>query len=268
MGTAETRFDALQDRRNSLLWWYDVADVLAGMPMPRTEIIESEELATWTDCIMNGEPFTPAPSWVSHLQELAANIGYPLFLRDDQVSAKFSGRQSCLVSKPTLLLEHIEEILVYHRGQVGTPAPHALVLREYLRKGEITREGKVVKPFPAFGPSSMLPIGAERRYFVRDGKAECHHPYWPEEAIYGVQGVTEAEWKERLRLFNSESYEEIEYLTALTERFGQCLTGYWSSDFMFGSRKDDAPRWYFIDAALGDCSQHWDCPYAVTNRQY
>jgi len=121
---------------------------------------------------------------------------------------------------------------------------NALVFREFIQ---------MKYSFRAFGG---LPIGHERRYFLRDGKVICHHPYWPLDAIKFWQGTPKPiNWKFQLHYLNREYKGEIKILTVYAQNIATVLSGYWSVDFC-RSTKDG---WYFIDCASGEDSWHPEC---------
>ncbi len=109
-----------------------------------------------------------------------------------------------------------------------------------------------------------MPAVREWRCFVRDGKVECQHPYWPQDALQdGIGGPVGAE-----ALFKAltRSTPELDAeCTRLAEAAGQAVGGYWSVDVLEAKGK-----LYVTDMAEGERSFHWpDCPNANAraNRQ-
>jgi hypothetical protein len=101
-----------------------------------------------------------------------------------------------------------------------------------------------------------MPVSKERRYFVRDGKVVCKHPYWPEDAIYGHK--LPPDWKLLLAAMNLETGEEREQLNAYAVKFASVNPGFWSVDFA----QDARGNWWLIDAARGEVSWHAaGCPF-------
>ena len=116
---------------------------------------------------------------------------------------------------------------------------------------------KIIETKPAFKAfGGQMPITKEMRYFFRDHKIICKHPYWPEHALeYSVHD--EKDWKLKLKALNSLSDEETALLKSQTEKVALKFEGYWSIDWLKG--KDG--KWYSIDMATGDDSYHWKgCP--------
>jgi hypothetical protein len=195
----------------------------------------------------------PLPkTFVIDLKEKARLIGYPLFLRTDQLSGKHSwGEWLPYVTNEETLVQKIypffEESI--NAGWGGVPL-FAFVLREFL---------ELDYKFKAFGG---MPIARERRYFIRDGKIACHHPYWPLEAIQFYGDVKEpVGWQDQLRELNVEAPEEVALLSSYATKVAKVLKGYWSVDFAHA--KDGV--WHLIDMALGDESWHPACKNKVTN---
>lgn len=159
-------------------------------------------------------------------------------------SAKHSWEGTCLVPDREILFQHIGSLIdsTLTVGMFGELDSNALVFREYL---------PLDSAFTAF---SGLPISRERRYFIRDGKVECHHPYWIQYAIErSWRPPSEENWKKLLAGLNLENETEIKTLTSYAEMVGEVLPGYWSVDFALGRRR---VTWYLIDMAEGEKSWH------------
>ena len=107
-----------------------------------------------------------------------------------------------------------------------------------------------------------MPVNPERRYFVKDGKVICHHPYWIEDAIHGSKEELPENWKEILREMNIEEQGEIDLLTSYAEKIGKVMTGYWSIDFC----RTKEGKWLMIDMAMGEESWHQEgCPNKLSS---
>ena len=171
--------------------------------------------------------------------QASLEIGYPVFLRGDLTSGKHQYKKTCLVPSPTELRSHIWA-LIEASAITLDEVPRAFVVRKLL-----TLEA----PFTAF---QGLPIASARRYFIRDGHVECHHAYWPEDAIRFWDGQGPQGWRGQLARLNQELPNEITTLTDYAECLGIALPGYWSVDFAL----DGVGRWWFIDAAKGEDSWH------------
>lgn len=228
--------------KNSMLyWWPEVKDL--QIPVPETVIVEVpfKHLVSMLDDVMLPREY------VELILSAKDMIGFPLFLRTDMASAKHHWEGTCFVSNVEELFRHIWSLIdeTLAAGMFGELDPNALVFREFLKLNSF---------FTAF---NGLPISAERRYFIRDGAVECHHPYWIQDAIEkSWRKPIETDWKERLAALNKESAEEVKLLTDYATRIGKVLDGYWSIDFA----EAEGHTWYLIDMAEGEGSWHpQDC---------
>lgn len=226
-----------------LYWWPKVKDL--GIPVPRTEIVEIP-FEVFCDYMDFPEAKTE-PKIVEHMKEVftkAGEVGYPLFLRTDLSSGKHSWEKSCYVEREKDLTKHIWKVVELNfTADIFGLECKALVFREYI---------PMASQFTAFWGN--LPISPERRYFIRDGKIECHHPYWTADAIVGpyLPEPSKSNWEESLDQMNSESDKEVNLLTQCAIQIAQVLPGYWSVDFC--KAKDG--RWILIDLAEGEKSWH------------
>lgn len=221
--------------KNSMLYWWPKIETLP-IPQPRTIAVNvSRRLVEGVaDGIMYSLPAT--------LADAARQLGYPVFIRSDYLAGKHHWKDTCYVATEDDLASHvyrvIEETLTC--DMLGKPVK-AIIFREF-----IPMESR----FTAF--YGNMPVNPERRYFVRDGKVICHHPYWIEDALARSKRPSVPNWRELARVMNHESPNEIEQLSAYAEMVSQRFDGYWSVDFC--KAKDG--RWLLIDMAMGDESWH------------
>ena len=180
----------------------------------------------------------------------ARKIGFPLFLRTDQASAKFSWERSCYVEREEDLKRHAFEVIDFNLYcDILHSLPFkALVFREFIQ-GEIY--------FKAF--FGNLPIGKEVRVFIRDGKVLCHHYYWIKDAIRETR-FKPKNWEELLDKASKLSEEDIKTIYKYSELVAERFENYWSIDFM----KSKDGKWYLIDMARGEISWHPPCKYKLT----
>lgn len=219
-----------------LNWFLKIRDIL---PVPRTEImpISPDEMFEVIS-LLDGEMISE--DLFQRTKDAAKKIGYPLFLRSDQGSAKHDYEHSCHIEKEEDLLGHLACLFEWHL--MHDLWPEAIVFRELLQ---------LYAPFKAF---DGLPIAKERRYFVDEGKVMCHHPYWPEGAIQTGRGAKSLPvgWQNTLAGLNFESHWEVDHLTQMAEAFSENVPGFYSVDF---AQKTDG-KWIMIDAARGELSWH------------
>lgn len=226
----------MQQDSSMLNWFHKIADIL---PVPKTEIMRiSTEEAYEVIGLLDGKDISESLWW--KIKEAANQIGYPLFLRSDQGSAKHDYENSCYVASEKELLGHLACLFEWHL--MRDLWPQAIVFRELL---------PLNAPFKAF---DGLPIAKERRYFVDEGKVMCHHPYWPEDAIQTGREVKNlvTGWQKKLAEINQEDEGEIACLTRMAEDFNENVPGFYSVDFA----QSESGKWYMIDAARGELSYH------------
>jgi hypothetical protein len=242
------------EEESSLEYWYPL--VKDFLPTPKTEIVP----ITFDYTVALLEHEQPPTEVHDRVKEAANKIGYPVFIRTDQASSKHDYALSCIAHNDDELevrafktIEHNECV-----GFGGLPY-RSLVIREYL---------PLVSCFKAF---NQLPIAVERRYFVRDGRVECHHPYWCTEAVQqdmdrrqwaanitGMPADIPENWLQKLIHMNIEHHEEVAVLIDAAKTFGEHVPGYWSVDFALVNGRG----WMLIDAARGEISWHpEDCPF-------
>jgi len=235
--------DLIGNPRNSLLYWYPKIRNL-GIPTPRTKTVKlsKEEIK-----LCRGEMLPPG--LVDKVKNLLRKFEYPVFIRTDLSSGKHSWKKSCFVRSEKDIRGNLHEVIILNllSGLFGLPF-RAIAVREY-----IPLDSKFV------GFLGDMPVARERRYFIRDGKVQCRHPYWVEDAV--AQGTISyswnklpQNWREILKEINTETEEEVKLLTSYAEKVAMVLEGYWSVDF--AKAKDG--RWILIDMGLGDVSYHFD----------
>lgn len=235
--------------RNSMLYWYPRV-CHADVPMPKTMLVPTSD--SWTEMLLVAE----GSRQLNELYVIEAachTLRFPVFIRTDLMAAKHSWNSTCFVPTPADLQKHLANLVDHtlNCDMIGKPVK-GFAVREYI---------EMESPFAAF---DGLPISRERRYFVRDGVVECHHPYWPEDAIKFIvpEHPEPPDWRDFLSRMNYESFDEVDVLTEYAERVSVHLEGYWSVDFCrCKSTAECNGGWYFIDCALGAESWHPECAY-------
>lgn len=235
------------ENKNSLLYWFPKVCAL-GIPVPRTHsMVLCDDAVSALLATLDGSRVPDG--FMKPIQEAAAEMGFPLFLRTDLQSGKHGWKKTCYVEDASCLQANI--IGVVEENMLGAccfgPLFEALVFREFL---------DLETNFTAFYGS--MPINRERRYFVRDGSILCHHPYWPADAIDGH--ADDPDWRNKLAVLNEEPDAETALLSDYALTASRSLPGFWSADFA----KATDGTWYLIDMALGGESFHWaGCQQAV-----
>ncbi len=243
--------------KNSMTYWYPLIKSLP-IPQPRTEIVKLN--AGYFEIMAVIEPdgnIDAIEAQMDEIQEACKEVGIPLFLRTSHTSGKHSWKETCFLTDLSKIRRHISA-LIEDTAMKEIPID-ALVLRKYI---------EMDSTFTAF--SGKMPVNSERRYFINNGKVQCHHSYWIPKAIssadeaYAVIGKSNlvSNWRELLVELNAESNSEIERLTGWAELVAMKLKGYWSVDFCRAKNG----TWYLIDCAQGERSWHPKCQYAKEER--
>jgi hypothetical protein len=256
---------------NSMIFWYPITlQFSTTVPMPRSRFyfLDPDKIED-----IHNNMFVSLEELDAIKEILEKEFDFPnknVFMRTDLCSGKHDYDSSCLLShiktpdnsqvkeqidkNAWFIARNIHNLLEYNA--LADQFYQALVFREFL---------SLESTFKTF--TGNLPIAKERRYFVRDSKVICYHPYWPKQAIQdwldssktGRKNIP-VDWQFRLNKLNEESEEEVailsNYATALAT--GLCeYHGFWSIDFC----KTVEGKWYFIDCAMGELSWHAeDCP--------
>jgi hypothetical protein len=96
--------------RNSMLYWFPFVQ-RSGITHPRTEIVPVDPSAMW--CLLDGrDGFSDETK--ATLLAAGRRIGYPLFLRTDQLAGKHLWRESCYVPGEDVLFQHIWALAESH----------------------------------------------------------------------------------------------------------------------------------------------------------
>lgn len=229
--------------KNSMLYWYPKIKNL-DIPMPETEIIKltSKEIKDYErgegDCF-NLDRLEKEVSKI-----IDSKFELPVFIRTDEISNKHFWKMSCYLDNKKNIKSNLMEIISGSRlADMFGLSIQAIAVREYIPMD--TR-------FYAF--VGEMPVNPERRYFIRDGNVECHHPYWIEDA---VERGTPAEklpknWRQLAKEMNTETKKEVKLLTGYSKKVSEAIEGYWSVDFCRAKKGD----WYLIDMAEAEKSWH------------
>ena len=220
----------------SMNFWYPLVKDL-DIPMPKTEIIltRKDPFQWWG--FLDDDKLSQKDLKI--LYDTARRMSYPLFMRNDFTSAKHSYQDSCYVPNEAVLERHLYRIV--EDSALKDQLMTSIIIREYI---------PLDSRFKAF---RGLPVSAERRYFILNGKMSCHHPYWIHDAIEFRPGTEPVEgWEDMLTEMNTETDEEIALLSGYAEKIATVLEGAWSLDFA----KSRSGLWYFIDAAEASKSWH------------
>jgi hypothetical protein len=237
--------------KSSLLYWFPKIAGL-GIPVPRTEIVRltQGEIQAYRRCEGDTISFPRLNGQVKRvIQDM---FPLPVFLRTDEYSGKHGWKKTCFLDNLDNLDRNLAGVI---EGSLtvdvlGALPIEAIVVREFI---------PMDTEFYAF--SGEMPVNPERRYFIRNRKVECRHPYWIEDTIAEAtpRDKLPRNWKKILESMNTQSESEIKLLAEYAERIAKVLPGYWSVDFCRARDK----TWYLIDMAEGDKSWHPKCRYST-----
>ena len=237
---------------SSMLYWHPLI-VDLPIPQPDTRIVEIPH-SRLTEMIHGGSTLNEYSETFSEIMDALGP--FPIFLRTDHSSQKHSFKQTCRLPSSKSLFGHILELV--DTNMVCGLEDNALVFRRWL---------DLDAGFVAF--NGHLPINVEARLFIRDGRIQCIHPYWPEDAIqswYDNKKMFEDRYDTKLTPAMHPSWRRIlksqndiiakstlileQYAGMVSQRVGD---GYWSVDFALGIDG----QWYLIDMAEGELSYHY-----------
>lgn len=216
---------------SSMDHWFPLTKDLP-IPQPQTIVALRKGTDSWLKFLDSPELFD---GQVVHLRNKAKELGYPLFIRTDQSSAKHSYIDTCKVESEDRLMRNIYCLI--EENELCDLNIQTLYFREFIELDSL---------FTAF---NKMPIAPERRYFVRDGEVLCFHPYWIEDAI---RNPSIKDWEGPLRGVNVQEACEILLLKKHATTISKAVPGCWSVDFA----KAKNGIWYFIDMADARLSWH------------
>jgi hypothetical protein len=232
--------------KTSMTYWLPKL-LAAGLPVPKTIMVQmSEDECRDVWRVLDGQKMTEASRpFFECLKAATDAMGYPCFLRTSHTSAKHDWERTCFLRDPSKLQSHVARIIEYGECSSLIGLPHEWwAAREYLP----------VTPLTFCHGWSNMPVCREFRVFVRDDKVQCHHPYWPMNAL--LQGGALAPEVAYVRLVEC---QDEAGLLALASKAGAACGGFWSVDIM-----ETARGWYITDMAEGEKSFHWEsCQYAA-----
>lgn len=229
---------------DSLLHWYPKTKDL-GILTPKTSIIElnDKEREDYKGQDIDAFDYSRLVNEIT--RTIDSEYKLPVFLRTDFFSGKHLWKKTCYLSDINNLRDNLFELFCESvlADLFGLPL-EAMIVREFIQMDTI---------FKAF--YGEMPVNPERRYFIREGKVICRHPYWESKVFTRREGIEEKlpkNWRVLLAEANKETEKEINLLTEYSERVGKVLDGFWSVDFC----KSKKGIWYLIDMALGEQSWH------------
>lgn len=227
------------ENKSRLSWWLKF--IPSDVPTPLTHVIgyPKNDLIN----LLDGKTPSEFDDLCKAIVYAGKNLGWPLFLRTDYLSGKHNWKDTCFVSSPDDVPNHVARLVEESAlaDMWGFPTD-VWIARE------------LIPTFPAFTAFwGNMPIVKERRYFVQDDKVVCHHPYWPPEAFRNHPVSIEG-WREILDEMNYQHGQEVHTLSELSSRVGAAIGGSWSIDWLWSEQRN---QWYLTDMAEAAHSYHW-----------
>lgn len=233
--------------KSALSWWFPKL-LAAGLPVPRTKIIQMPEAAqrdVW-DAFDGKDGHGGMAAFCDDVRAAAADLGLPFFLRTDHTSGKHDWKHTCFVTDPAKIGAHIFAIVEYSEinGMFGGLSWSTWAVREFLPTMPLGT-------CPNFGD---MPVCREFRFFVDGDIIRCFHPYWPKKALdHG--GAESVDYDALYRI------ESLATIGALASAAGRAMGGgSWSIDILAVA---DRGGWFITDMAEASKSYHWEgCEHA------
>lgn len=235
------RMQELEKQSSMFYWFPKIATLGNGIRVPKTVMIQTD-FSAMLAMIMEGRPedLPTVERTVEDVRVAANLLGWPVFLRTDQLSDKHSWRRTCYC--PDL------ETLSHHMGNL-TESSYMLLDMQTQSTGFAVREFLRLKSsFTAF---EGMPVAREFRFFVEGDKVIHWQPYWPPDSI---REPSATDWRELLAEMNEITAPEFAVLEAQSVTVGRAIPGQWSVDFA----QDVDGKWWLIDMARGEVSFKWE----------
>lgn len=241
------KLDALRDpsawqrltAMTCLSFWYP--KIVGHVPTPATTIVKAPP---HLGKVLEGEKPEGFEDFVDQIREAAASYGYPIFLRTGHTSGKHEWNKTCFVKRGDDVPAHIVNLVEFSElvDMIGLPYD-IWVVREMLDTIPQLRCEK-------YGD---MPVCREFRFFVRDGKVVCYHPYWPKKALIEGMSKPPADIADRhwslCYLPQTESIKVHE----IAAKAGDLIGGSWAVDIC-----ETRSGWVLTDMAVA--SQSWHMP--------
>lgn len=234
------------DDRSCMSYWYP--RIRGRVPTPRTELLILDEDEGWEMAeVMDGEVpdvVQRVCAWIKGAAQIVG--GYPVFLRTGQGSGKHEWRRTCHLRSAVHIAQHVFNLIEWsHCVDMFGLRHNVWAVRKMLPTHPLFR-------CTAYGD---MPVVVEHRFFVRDGRIQCWHPYWPEDSLETGR-PDDMSW--RMHLPTLQQQPSLNAVLA-AEAAGQVVGGgYWSVDVL-----PAAGVAYVTDMAEGERSWHWpDCKFA------
>jgi len=236
----------VNNERNCLSYWFPILQA-AGAPVPETRILKLSDDDGWALVeVLDGKTPEPLARVVTFIEESAAELGLPMFLRTGQGSGKHEWDCCCNVTGKLSFAQHVASLIEWSHCVDFIGLPHNVW---------VCRKMLAVEPLFRCTRYGGMPVVREWRYFVRDGSVLCVHPYWPADAL--VHGKPDrAMVPQDVRWLHADPPDRADTLAGIVADAFKA-DGYWSVDVL----EAVGETYYVTDMADGEASFHWPaCP--------
>jgi len=220
------------ERMNSITFWLPRLQNL-NFPVPKTIIINADiEL----DSILEGKFPKGSERFFKELENAIDIVGLPAFLKTEMLSNKHDWENSCFITDKSKLRAHVRNLVeMSHIATIDRRTDYNFfAVRQFI---------ETEKVFNYF--DGKMPITKEVRVFVRNGRIECKHPYWPVEAFKGIK-------KDLIKKVRELSEKDDKTIDKMANYIAGLFSGYWSIDLL----KSKSGEWYAIDMSIGERAWH------------
>lgn len=223
---------------NSLCFWYPKIKDL--VPTPKTTILPLPNCTIYFKWLDEGIPET----FIKKLKLASQQIGFPVFMRTDQMACKHDWKDTCYVKTAEDLEGNLSLMLDTNLAidMAGELLPKAIVIREFL----------YLKSFFKCTAYKGMPVAREFRFFATKGHVDCYHPYWVHDAIAEGKPST-PKWREDLPELERLEEPEKSKVFGIAQKASTPFREQISVDICQTRWK----HWYITDLACGSQSYHW-----------
>jgi len=233
---------------NSALTWrpaMEAAGEQSAVRIATTEFVAIPE----KDAAIDFVDGAPSEFPIQEIEASAERLGYPVFVRTDQTSAKHHGVSGYRARDAEELRIAVSHALEANLMAMSMPAPAAIMLSDWIAIETGFHDTRI-------GGGLGTRIGREFRLFADSSEVFCTHFYWPADSM---KRPSRNDWRAQLsRLADVDVPEPVRDFAcqAVAETPREIA---WSVDIA----QDECGDWWGIDMAVAGMSWHpEDCEHA------
>ena len=217
---------------NSMTFWYPVL-YNQQFPTPKTIIVNCDIEPGY---LLEDKVPKSILRFLKEMCNAIDEIGLPVFIRTEMLSNKHDWKRSCFLEKKEDLISHLKNLV----EQSSIATIDRMTPCNFFAVREMIPTESYFNYFPG-----EMPITKEVRIFVRDGKIECKHPYWPTK-------IFESKYQDKVNSLRELSEEDDKMTNEMAMYISRLFSGYWSIDLL----KAKSGKWFCTDMAIGERSWH------------